>query len=188
MCFCILRRRRIAVSPVPYWSRLKEWANSAGRVYAHRQNSWWIAARSFSGAPTSGSCPPYLEKLYAIFCLLISFWATAASGFAESLVTLPDRIVIIADDLGAGELGCYEHPRHRTPHLDALARTGARFEAAYTSPVCDPTSITLMTGQYGFRTGVLNFSGLRAGPPLKHEGADNIAKHLSFAQVLKQYG
>ena len=127
-------------------------------------------------------------KPHAIFCFVIPFWATVASCFAAPSVTRPNLIVIMADDLGAGELGCYGHPSHRTPHLDALARTGVRFETAYTSPVCHPTRFTLMTGQYGFRTGVLNFSGMRAGPPRKHEGADNIANHVTFAQVLKQAG
>jgi arylsulfatase A len=100
----------------------------------------------------------------------------------------PNLIVIMADDMGAGELGIYGHPRHRTPQLDELARSGVKFETAYTSPVCHPTRFTLMTGQYGFRTGVLNFSGMRAGPPVKHEGADNIANHVTFGQVLKQAG
>lgn len=109
-------------------------------------------------------------------------------GTAFAATTKPNLIVIMADDLGAGELGSYGHPQHRTPHLDQLARTGVKFETAYTSPVCHPTRFTLMTGQYGFRTGVLNFSGMRAGPAVKHEGPDNIANHVTFAQVLKTAG
>ncbi|MDO8545710.1 MAG: sulfatase-like hydrolase/transferase [Opitutaceae bacterium] len=100
----------------------------------------------------------------------------------------PNIIVIMADDMGAGELGAYGHPTHRTPNLDQLARTGVKFETAYTSPVCHPTRFTLMTGQYGFRTGVLNFSGKRGGPPVKHEGADDISNHVTFGQVLKNAG
>jgi arylsulfatase A len=120
------------------------------------------------------------------FASLLGACLLSASAFAAS--ARPNLIVIMADDMGAGELGCYGHPQHRTPHLDQLARTGVRFETAYTSPVCHPTRFTLMTGQYGFRTGVLNFSGMRAGPPVKHEGADNIANHVTFAQVLKTAG
>jgi arylsulfatase A len=69
-----------------------------------------------------------------------------------------------------------------------MAETGVKFETAYTAPVCHPTRFTVMTGQYGCRTGVLNFSGKRAGPPVKHEGADNIASHLTFAQLLQPAG
>jgi arylsulfatase A-like enzyme len=118
-----------------------------------------------------------------VLCGLTTVALRAAPASAR-----PNLIVIMADDIGAGELGCYGHPRHRTPQLDTLARTGVRFESAYTSPVCHPTRFTLMTGQYGFRTGVLNFSGMRAGPPVKHEGADNIANHVTFARLLKQAG
>ncbi len=100
----------------------------------------------------------------------------------------PNFLVILADDIGASELSCYGHPAHRTPNLDQLARTGAQFETCFTSPVCHPTRFTVMTGQYGFRTGVLNFGGKRAGPPPGEDGPDNIANHLTFAQLLKPAG
>lgn len=125
-------------------------------------------------------------KRLLVGLLLLGACTLAAPTFAAS--AKPNVIVIMADDLGAGELGTYGNRTHRTPNLDQLARTGVKFETAYTSPVCHPTRFTLMTGQYGFRTGVLNFSGMRAGPPVKHEGADNITNHLTFGQVLKQAG
>jgi arylsulfatase A len=100
----------------------------------------------------------------------------------------PNMVVVMADDIGASELAGYGHPTHRTPNLDALGRTGVQFATCFTAPVCHPTRFTLMTGRYGFRTGVLNFSGKRAGPPRKHEGADDIATHLTFAQPLRAAG
>jgi arylsulfatase A len=100
----------------------------------------------------------------------------------------PNLIVIMADDIGASELGCYGHPAHATPHLDALAARGVQFDTFFTSPVCHPTRFTLMTGQYGFRTGVLNFGGKRAGPRPGEDGPDNIMNHTTFAQLLKQAG
>ena len=56
------------------------------------------------------------------------FLGGAAMWTAQRAATPLNVIVILADDLGAKELGCYGHPRHRTPHLDALARGGVRFE------------------------------------------------------------
>ena len=68
-------------------------------------------------------------------------------------------IVILADDLGAKDLGCYGHPGHRTPNLDALARGGVRFETCYATPICPPSRVELLSGRCGFRTGWSNFIG-----------------------------
>ncbi|MBL8229500.1 MAG: sulfatase [Bryobacterales bacterium] len=85
----------------------------------------------------------------------------------------PNFIVILADDLGFGDLACYGHPRHETPHLDRMAREGVKFTHFYTPmPFCAPTRATLMTGRYPFRYGMtrnpapdsgLNDFGLPAG-------------------------
>lgn len=68
----------------------------------------------------------------------------------------PNVVLILADDLGSGDLGFYGNPKVRTPHLDRLAREGTRFEYFYVSPVCSPTRASLMTGRYHFRTGVVD--------------------------------
>jgi arylsulfatase A len=99
----------------------------------------------------------------------------------------PNIVVILADDLGAKELGCYGNSAHRTPNLDRLAETGVKFETCFTSPVCHPTRFMLMTGQYGCHNGIYNFGGKRGGPEPgdpRHE----IANHVTFGQLLKQAG
>jgi arylsulfatase A-like enzyme len=63
----------------------------------------------------------------------------------------PNIVLIMADDLGYECLGCYGGASYRTPHLDQLARTGVRFTHAYATPLCTPTRLQLMTGQYNFR-------------------------------------
>ena len=123
-----------------------------------------------------------MKLLNFIVCVLLELVVSRAA------TSKPNFIVIMADDIGASELGGYGHATHRTPHLDQLGRTGVQFDTCFTAPVCHTTRFTLMTGQYGFRTGVLNFSGKRAGPLRKNEGADNIANHLTFAQPLKAAG
>jgi arylsulfatase A-like enzyme len=70
----------------------------------------------------------------------------------------PNIIFILADDLGWAELGCYGNRFNRTPHLDALAQQGIRFTDAYaSSPVCSPTRVSLMTGQYPLRSGITDY-------------------------------
>ncbi|MFO1450988.1 MAG: arylsulfatase [Opitutaceae bacterium] len=74
----------------------------------------------------------------------------------------PNIVVIIADDLGFGDLGCYGATRIRTPHLDRLASQGVRFTQGYApSSTCTPTRYSIMTGEYawrvtGRRTGILD--------------------------------
>lgn len=102
-------------------------------------------------------------------------------------------VVIMADDLGAKELGCYGHPDHRTPHLDSLADSGMRFETCYATPICTPSRVLIMTGRYGIRTGYYNFLGRPGAPPESspqhHIGsaertfADELADH-SYATAL----
>lgn len=66
----------------------------------------------------------------------------------------PNVIVIVADDLGYGDLGIYGSTRDRTPNIDALARSGVRFTSGYvTHPVCAPSRAGLLTGRYQERFG-----------------------------------
>ena len=67
----------------------------------------------------------------------------------------PNFVLIVADDLGYCDLGCYGNKVHRTPHLDRLATEGVRFADFYmTSSVCTPSRAALMTGRYPIRAGL----------------------------------
>lgn len=80
---------------------------------------------------------------------------TAAAGVAAAQATRSPNIVLIyADDLGYGDLGCYGS-KIRTPHIDSLAREGVRFTHFYSAnPVCSPSRAALLTGRYPTRVGV----------------------------------
>lgn len=65
----------------------------------------------------------------------------------------PANIVFIfVDDLGVDWLSCYGSD-HSTPHIDRLAKTGVRFATAWTSPICTPSRVCMLTGLYNGRTG-----------------------------------
>ena len=67
----------------------------------------------------------------------------------------PNIVLIMADDLGYGDLGCYGSDSQQTPHIDALAQAGLRLTDYHSSgTVCSPTRAALMTGRYPQRTGV----------------------------------
>ena len=71
----------------------------------------------------------------------------AVSAIGQPTARRPNVILILADDLGYGELGCYGQAKIRTPNLDRLAREGMRFNHFYSgSPVCAPSRCTLLTG------------------------------------------
>jgi len=86
-------------------------------------------------------------------------WAsnTAEGGGATSGVTTnrPNLLIILADDLGYGDVQCYNPQRGKipTPNMDRLAREGMRFTDAHSSSgVCSPSRYTLLTGRYHWRT------------------------------------
>ena len=64
----------------------------------------------------------------------------------------PNVVVILADDIGFGDWGCYGATKIKTPNLDRLAAQGMRFTDAHSpAAVCTPTRYAMLTGQYAFR-------------------------------------
>jgi len=89
----------------------------------------------------------------------------------------PNIILVMADDMGWGQTGYYDHPVLQTPNLDAMAAGGLRFDRFYAgAPNCSPTRATVMTGRTNDRTGVLNH-----GVPLRPQ-------ERTIAQALQQAG
>ena len=75
-------------------------------------------------------------------------WLLAAGADAPSK---PNIVLILADDLGYECLGAYGGTSYKTPVLDGLAKTGARFEHCYSQPLCTPSRVQMMTGIYNVR-------------------------------------
>jgi arylsulfatase A len=68
---------------------------------------------------------------------------------------LPNIVVIFADDLGYGDLGCFGHPTIQTPNLDRMAAEGMKFSQFYSAaPVCTPSRAALLTGRLPIRNGM----------------------------------
>jgi arylsulfatase A-like enzyme len=103
----------------------------------------------------------------------------AASRPAESK---PNIIVILADDLGYGDVGCYGNKTIKTPHIDALAASGMRFTDFHSNgPMCSPTRAAFLTGRYQQRCGLEHVLGW------DHD--EGIAlDEVTFAEVLKTAG
>ena len=128
--------------------------------------------------------------IFAIGTALFAAWAacTPACAGGSAAGGRPNVVVLMADDLGAKELGCYGHPRHKTPNLDALAAGGIRFRTCYATPICSPSRVMIMTGRYGFRTGWYNLIGRAYAPRPGTPEFDVGAAQVTFADVLKARG
>ena len=81
----------------------------------------------------------------------------------------PNILLIIADDMGLDASRCYSvgDQQATMPNIEAMCDTGLVFENAYSAPVCSPTRATIMTGKYGFRTGV--------GAAIPRDGANGLS-------------
>ena len=97
--------------------------------------------------------------------LFITILATAviSPGVAQAAANI---LLIIGDDMGVETLASYglgENPP-TTAALDELARDGVRFTNVWSQPLCSPTRATIMTGRYGFRTGIGSPQGVVRPP------------------------
>ncbi|MCS7161185.1 MAG: sulfatase [Gemmatales bacterium] len=102
----------------------------------------------------------------------------------------PNIIIIIADDLGYGDLSCYDPSKFHTPNIDKLAGQGVRFSHGYAPfPFCAPSRATLLTGRYPFRHGLEANPVPSADPVTKnadHLGLD--PSEITLARLLKMHG
>jgi len=81
--------------------------------------------------------------------------ALLGGALAAQAAQKPNIVLVMADDQGWGQVGYMGHPRLKTPHLDAMAANGLRFNRFYAAgPVCSPTRASVLTGRTHFRTGV----------------------------------
>ncbi len=99
----------------------------------------------------------------------------------------PNVIIILADDLGYGDLACYGHPKFKTPNLDRMAAEGARLTQFNTpTPFCAPSRASLMTGRYPFHCGLTanpapDFGG-------KHANLSLPSSEITLANLFRDAG
>jgi len=80
--------------------------------------------------------------------ILFSTLALASAGLLHAAEAPPNIIVMLIDDMGWTDLGCYGSKYYETPHIDQLAKDGMRFTQAYSAcTVCSPTRAAMMTGK-----------------------------------------
>ena len=123
-------------------------------------------------------------RVAMVVALLAALTIVSAARAQTNPAARPNIVVILADDLGYGDVQCYNPARGRipTPHLDQLAAQGLRFTDGHSSSgVCSPSRYTLLTGRYHWRTGQAGIVG-PYGPPMI------AADRLTLPALLKQQG
>jgi len=111
----------------------------------------------------------------------------SAAESAESN-KLPNFILIVCDNLGYGDVGCYGSKLHRTPNIDRMAAEGMRFTDFYvTSGVCTPSRASIMTGCYPRRVNMhVDENGRQVLPAVSRKGLH--PNEITIAEVLKAQG
>jgi arylsulfatase A len=111
-----------------------------------------------------------------------AWFASPARAAAPPVAPRPNVVVLLCDDLGYGDLGCFGHPVLQTPHLDRLAAGGLKLTACYAaSPVCSPSRAGLLTGRSPQRAGILDWIPLNSGTFLRRD-------EVTVAALLKAAG
>ena len=130
------------------------------------------------------NCCPRLAAAAAIAALFGVAFSPAFAADKQASKRPPNIVIIFADDLGYGDLGCYGHPTIATPHLDRMAAEGLRFTQFYVGEcVCTPSRAALLTGRLPIRNGMCSdtrrvlFADSTGG--LQHE-------EFTIAEALKQ--
>jgi arylsulfatase len=132
----------------------------------------------------SYDCEPL--GICGVLCFCLGWLLLANAGWAEE--KKPNILVILADDLGYSDLGCYGG-EISTPNIDRLANNGARFTNFYNSARCCPSRASLMTGLYPTQAGIGDFTTPK---PAANKGPGYLGRLrndcVTIAEVLKPVG
>jgi arylsulfatase A len=114
--------------------------------------------------------------LYFAICAVHNPCAVAATPAKRP----PNIVLIFCDDLGISNIGYHgADAPFKTPHIDALANQSLRFDRCFSSPICGPSRAQVLTGQYGFRSGVVdNSTAAKLNP----------AEDLTMPQTMRKAG
>ncbi|MEI6891446.1 MAG: arylsulfatase [Pontiella sp.] len=124
-----------------------------------------------------------MKRIFSGFVVgMVAVWSFIPFLSVAEPAQMPNIVLIFADDLGYGDLGCYGATKIPTPNIDQLAAEGRRFTDAHsTSAVCSPSRYGLLTGEYPFRQ---NYWG-----PVGHDSPLTIDEEReTLADVLKKSG
>ena len=123
-------------------------------------------------------------------CLWFAVALAAVGSTARAQRELPPNVVIIlADDMGYGDLGSFGSPNIRTPRLDAMAAEGQKWTNFYVQPVCSPSRAALLTGRLPIRSGMYGVASGTSPKVFRDNAAQGLpSTEITMADLLKTRG
>lgn len=116
--------------------------------------------------------------------VLLMLWGCWMMNTAVSAADRPNIVVILLDNVGREWFGCYGSEEKCTPNIDKMAAGGVRFANCYTTTVCGPSRVQMLTGRYPFRTGWY----LHHDAALYSGGGFDPRREVTYARVLRDAG
>ena len=118
----------------------------------------------------------------AIACLVLTGTHPVTGQPVAASSSKPNFIILLTDDQGYQDLGCYGSPNIKTPRIDAMASQGIRFTNFYAQPVCGPSRKSILTGCYPVRTATSSLKERKT----PHPGL--ASSEITVAEILKARG
>jgi len=130
-----------------------------------------------------------MSKRLALLAVIVAGCLTADRSVRAQPSRPPNIVIILADDLGYGDLGAFGNPTIRTPRLDAMAAEGQKWTSFYVQPVCSPSRAALLTGRLPVRSGMFGAPGGTAPKVLRDNAAQGLPlDEITIAEALKPKG
>ena len=125
-----------------------------------------------------------MKKIIQTIFIATLFFSCNTTKEIKEIKSKPNVVIIMADDLGYGDLSGYGNTTIQTPNIDFLMTQGVKFTDYHSNgSVCSPTRAALMTGKYQQRTGV---EGVVTAKSHRHVGLS--LEEITIAEAFKEYG
>ena len=116
-----------------------------------------------------------MKRISFLLVLLSLVCGLRAAATAEK----PNIIVILSDDVGLGDIGCFGG-HYKTPNIDELASGGTKFTRCYSTPLCGPSRCEMLSGRYPFRTGMVSNRSTDAIKPKNEVMIPSVLKKAGY--------